>query len=674
MQEKVTHYYPNAMVLFVSGFQGVPSERDVLVASNIGDVKEINSVRITRTVRNSPGTFSLEIVNTGNKFLSPYDPNTEITDMYNYSKHKKIIATQTQDKYDTKLNAFDRAGTYYRYSNWENWLENEIVMLKDEESQYKFPLQKTYDRGGNVREMWGYDILGNIITFTNVNTIINSSSGDIVTAKNAKQYRVLKKTNKDFIDNYKDRIEQGQELIKFNNGRLRIGAMDRVVIFMTERFSDSGKSPALIRVFTGVVNSAQLSYSENRSTIQVQGEDITKYMRLSVINVNPALLLDQWSAIDQTPAEKITIWSTILKGLSAPDIMRLLTLGSNYVKNPGPALNQSIDGIGTYQISDVIQRGMNIKVDSETNIFFEVIKNNKRRTNQFNVNKISFRNALGGLFREHSVHIIDPYQPGSKLKGFRPYEISLNSSWSFYQADFKTRREIAYKVAEDTHFIFYADQYGEIWFHPPRFNHKWIMSAEKPEVYIIDTESIISYGFIETDENIFSSVYVNTEPDFALESLGEIGFYTASFRDDITTIKYGQRLFTTSNPIINIKGKKGKQAIIMYAKSLLQRLLASKYQGQITITGRAEISPGMPVYVPIRNQIYYLETVDQSQDFGGSFTTTLHLSYGRAPWEFLPEILDFAANDDVYMTDAYLFRNIDLVTPEELKDELKPGG
>ncbi len=672
MQENVTHYYPNAMVLFVSGFQGVPSERDVLVASNIGDVKEISNINITRTVRNNPGTFSLEIIDTGNKFLKPYEPTTEITNMYNYSRHKKIIATQTQDEYESELREFNRAGTYYRYRNWNEWLGEEIIILKDEESQYKFPLQRTLDRDNNIREMWGYDILGNIVTFTDVNTILDAEDGEVVTAKNSKQYRVIKKTNKNFIDKYKDRVEQGQELIKFSKGRLRISAMDRVVIFMSERFSEPGKTPSLIRVFTGVVNSAQLSYSENRNTIQVQGEDVTKYMRLSVINVNPALLLDQWSAIDQTPEEKITIWSTILKDLNAPDIIRLLTLGSSYVKNPGKALNQKIDGIGTYQISSAIERGTNIKIDSESNIFYEVVKNNQRKTNQFSANKISFKNALGGLFREHSVHILDPYQQETRLKGFRSYEISLNTAWSFYQADFKTRREIAYKVAEDTHFVFYADRYGELWFHPPRFDHKWIMSAEKPEVYIIDTESIISYGFIETDENVFSSVYVNTEPDFALESLGELGFYTASFRDDITTIKYGQRIFTTSNPIINIKGRKGKQAIIMYAKSLLQRLLASKYQGQVTITGRAEIDPGMPVYIPIRNQMYYVETIDHSFEFGGNFITTLHLSYGRAPWEFLPEILDFAANDDIYTTDAHLFSDIDLVTPDEIKEELRP--
>src|SRR5690554_4389092 len=117
------------MVLFVSGFQGVPSERDVLVSSNIGDVKEISNINITRTVRNNHGTFSLEIIDTGNKFLKPYEPTTEITNMYNYSRHKKIIATQTQDEYESELREFNRAGTYYRYRNWNEWLGEEIIIL-----------------------------------------------------------------------------------------------------------------------------------------------------------------------------------------------------------------------------------------------------------------------------------------------------------------------------------------------------------------------------------------------------------------------------------------------------------------------------------------------------------------------------------------------------------------
>lgn len=674
MLETVSHYAPNAMAIFVSGFQGVPGDDNTIIASNIGEIKEIAAINVTLTVRNAPGSFSLEIADTANKFIIPDEPATEIQSLYKYSQRKKLIATQNENKYgDNPIKEFDRSGTYYPHTDWSAWKDYFNYTLTDPRTSLTFPLYFTRDRSGTVREIWGYDAAGQIVTISDIDEALAVDTGTIIVASNNFKYVLNKISNESFLRSFKDTDEQGRELASFKRGRCKISPMDRVVIFMSERFVDDPMNPDLGKAFTGVVNSVQQGYSENRNTISIQGEDITKFMKLSIINVNPALLLDQASAIDQTKEEKITIWSTILKGLTAPNIIRLLTLGSEFVIEPGRGLNRKIDGIGTYTVSDAIPRGTKIKFSKSDNVFYEITKSKTRSGNTFGSNKVSFRNALGALFTEHTVHVIDPYKPGSKLKGFRPYELSLNSSWSFYQADFKTRREIAYKVAEDTHFVFYADRHGEIWFHPPRFDKSWILSATNPKVYVIDTPSILDFGFIETDENVFSSVYVNTEAEFALESTTELGFYTASFRDDGIVLKYGQRLFSASNPLINIKGRKGKQAIIMYAKSLLQRLNASKYQGQITITGRVELNPGMPIYVPIRNSMYYVETVDHAFVFGDRYVTTLHVSYGHKPWEFLPEILDFAANDDTYMTDAYLYNDVTPLSPQEAKEELNPG-
>jgi len=136
-------------------------------------------------------------------------------------------------------------------------------------------------------------------------------------------------------------------------------------------------------------------------------------------------------------------------------------------------------------------------------------------------------------------------------------------------------------------------------------------------------------------------------------------------------MKYGQRFFTASNPIINTKSNRD-QSLIAYAKSLLQRLLAGKYQGQVTITGRAELDPGRPVYIPIINRVYYVETVDHELTFGNQFTTTLSLSYGRKPWEYLPELMTFSANDEVYMTDAAIYQQLEVLNSEQKKDVKNP--
>jgi len=116
--------------------------------------------------------------------------------------------------------------------------------------------------------------------------------------------------------------------------------------------------------------------------------------------------------------------------------------------------------------------------------------------------------------------------------------------------------------------------------------------------------------------------------------------------------------YTASNTISgdNNTSVNPEDSILLYAKSILQRILASKYQGQITIPLRVELDPGRPVFIPIRNMLYYVETVEHDIDFGGKATTTLHLSYGRKPWEMLPELITYDKQDEIFMTDAETLR------------------
>ena len=586
-------------------------------------------------------------------------------------------------------------GNHYEFETYEQWASFSQYILIDPVTGKNYPTQFLRGQKGVVEERWAFLDDGSIVfvakTAAEESTFVNafpSFPADIEVLQSRSvasfsfpvlEYGSEKADTKDFdvkrVANaylqevYKDEQEQGSE--GFNKGKCKIKPMDRVVIFMPPRFLDDGtfnQEPQgyLIRAFTGVVNTVQQGYSNGVHQITVQGEDVTKYMRISIINVNPALELSNiYKIADQDSHERINIWGNVLLGLTTPEIVRLVTLGSDFVKKKGTALNQKIDGIGWYKFAEGDSRPEDIVLNAHDNTIM-------RKSASGFVGKYDFKSMLGQLFEKNSVHIIDPYREGNtSLRGFRPYELNVQNNWSFYQADFKTRRDIAYKSAEDSHFNFYADRYGHIWFHPNRFDMSWIISAKIPEVYIIDEKSIISYGFVEDDSNIFTSVYVTTEPDFGKESLSEYGFYHGSFKDEGAMLRYGQRIFVSANPIINTKlpeplsASKVTEArslignsIKAYAKSLLQRILAEKYQGQITITGRPEIDPGRPIYVPMRNMIYYLETVDTSLDFGQSFQTTLHLSYGRKPWEYLPELITFSSDDEIYLTDAY-------VTPRE---------
>ena len=114
-----------------------------------------------------------------------------------------------------------------------------------------------------------------------------------------KNYLLVKAPNSDFIQKY-----QYGNLNPLQQGRCRIEPMDRVAIFLSKRYTQSSdgtyvlnESPQtdLIRAFTGLVNTVQVGYSETGNTISITGEDVTKWLKLSVIPINPAALQDQTS-------------------------------------------------------------------------------------------------------------------------------------------------------------------------------------------------------------------------------------------------------------------------------------------------------------------------------------------------------------------------------------------
>lgn len=708
-QNNTVEYKPEAQVLFVKQFQkqGEQNFSDNVIKASGEDVE---SISITLTVKNSPGTFTLVLSNATGKFMVADNPEEEIIGLYKGSKRSTVrsstgqkVITRTKIKGEGSTTSINKtladaiaAGTsnvtiqklqedareidakvasLYPFENFEQWKNHvnftvESIEETSDDFGSRYVVKEIRDEDtGFVKERWALDNVGRVIyvsdsiTAAELEKYMQDGTSVEVSLKvldiehtnkaQAKEKLFLLRWhyNSDFLTKYKDTDIQGTVLNTFERGRCKIAPMDKVVIFLSERFPTSVKRQNLARAFTGVVSSVQDGWAGNHATITIQGEDVTKYLQLSIINVNPALLLDRVSLIDQDPTAAITLWSNIFKTKKIPDIIKYVLLGSEGVEGSLGGKNKIL-GIGYYKIART-STGQDIKYDPIADKY--ILEDATKAKGGQNI--FSFKEVLGELFTEHAVHIINPYRSGTKLLGFRAYELELQNSWSFYQADFKTRREIAYRAAEDSHFVFYADRFGHVWFRPPYFDAGHILGAKNPKIWIIDKASIISYGLIEDESQVYSSVYVTTEPEFALGELAQIGYYTGSYRDDVIVLKYGQRFFTYSNPVIRVGGG-NKNNIVAYAKSLLQRILAGQYQGQITITGRVELEPGYPIYLPERNRIYYVETIDHSFDFGGSFQTTIHVSYGRKPWEHLAELLTFSEKDDMYLTDGQILAQI----------------
>ncbi len=77
-----------------------------------------------------------------------------------------------------------------------------------------------------------------------------------------------------------------------------------------------------------------------------------------------------------------------------------------------------------------------------------------------------------------------------------------------------------------------------------------------------------------------------------------------------------------------------------YASMLLSRNRKNILRGSVTISGNEFMQPGEVVFLEDRQLLFYVNSVSHSFTFGSNFTTTLELSYGHTPGEYIPNVTD----------------------------------
>lgn len=77
-----------------------------------------------------------------------------------------------------------------------------------------------------------------------------------------------------------------------------------------------------------------------------------------------------------------------------------------------------------------------------------------------------------------------------------------------------------------------------------------------------------------------------------------------------------------------------------YAVSLLNQARKEIFSGSVDIVGNEYQQPGEVVYLENRDMLFYVDSVTHNFNFGRSFTTSLSVSYGHNPGEYIPTFLD----------------------------------
>lgn len=77
-----------------------------------------------------------------------------------------------------------------------------------------------------------------------------------------------------------------------------------------------------------------------------------------------------------------------------------------------------------------------------------------------------------------------------------------------------------------------------------------------------------------------------------------------------------------------------------FAVYLLNLARKNIFHGTVSVIGNEYMQPGEVYYIQDRDSLFYSKSVTHSFTYGGEFQTTLELTYGRTPGEYIPTVLD----------------------------------
>lgn len=160
--------------------------------------------------------------------------------------------------------------------------------------------------------------------------------------------------------------------------------------------------------------------------------------------------------------------------------------------------------------------------------------------------------------------------------------------------------------------------------------------------YIIRNKDILNYTISENTPE-YTTVAVNGQlsviagvnppQDLTFSNGGYNGLTGAIATDYDLWRRYGFREHGAINlPIISNPDTQ----CAPLAVSLLSRQRANILRASIGIVGNEYMQVGDVVYLEDRNLLFYVESVSHSFTFGGTFSTTMNLTYGHKPGEYIP--------------------------------------
>ena len=624
----VGNFYPEALLVFVSIDENGDPIRNLSSAfTTIPDISDITDVQLSLGSTGKLGQFTVRINNANNKYFVADNMEAEIV---NLKKGKAGIFTSSVDIDRPSIEEVEPVTTW---ENVQDFLNNEVfprvypdppggedaqtyIVYQDREENYKYKIISNDPETAGSQEPPAQ-------RGTPSNERLNLNEVTLTDDEVAELKKKVKHQSA-FFEEYGGQLE---------NGRCVFTPMQLMVCLLTRRFKGKNEPEDMIVAFTGFIDSVSEEYEGKTSMLRIQGTDVSKLMHITQANVNPSLFERGLPGGGQ-----YRIWQNIFSGQQGWQIIKTLIMGGEDTEG------QAVYGAGHFVYNakynpDSSTRGKTVEKSA-------ILTGLKFQSTEWN-NDIANDKLDKLFFSPGRVHIqILPFEVSPKgLRDLSVYKKIFGASFQNWQNEYRSHLEIANEVAQLSNYEFYADQFGDIWYHQPRFHNYHILTNDNPEVYVIRDEDITTYQFTESDKDVISTLYVAGRPNYS-EVIPQIMKMTGFYEDNSLLRKYGRRMMSISHPYIT-----DTSDCFYFAKSWMLRVNAGRFVGTVTILGRPELRVHMPIYIPMRNMIYYITGISHKFVYGQTFTTTLQLKYGRKPWEILPEILDYGIPDKMSAED-----------------------
>lgn len=165
--------------------------------------------------------------------------------------------------------------------------------------------------------------------------------------------------------------------------------------------------------------------------------------------------------------------------------------------------------------------------------------------------------------------------------------------------------------------------------------------------YVIKNRDIISYELKEAKPQ-FTNIEVNGTYDLFINKQtlptssngGNDGFFISK----ATAVDYDMwRMYGIQGPQQPIDAPflhDPDSQLAPYSVAMMTRSRGQIFQGSLTVVGNEYQQPGEVIYLEEEDFLYYIQSVSHNFNYGGNFTTSMSLTFGHNPGEYIPTPLD----------------------------------